>query len=374
MTGALLALRLSRPYRPAAFWHRRTLSPVGRPRRRVAGGRSRWPTRNSWSSPISTARARTRASSSPHRSPPTRSRSSTPTASWPSRSWNGDPRGAVLARQRRRLGALLLEDKPLNKPEADKVKAAMLDGIAPARAGRLAVERRASRAGASASPSCADARRELAGPLRPGLLASLAEWLGPFLDGMSRRDHLSRVDLSAALKTLVPWDQQRQLDRLAPTHIEVPSGSRIPVDYGNPAEPTLSVRLQEMFGLTDTPRVGGGKVPVLIHLLSPARRPVQVTRDLASFWASGYQGGEGRAQGPLPEALLARRPAGRRTDGPGAAAALAILSLPRLRGRGRSSTPPQSRGSAPGAPPTRDQEGHEKRCAQRQGKSVQAGG
>jgi ATP-dependent helicase HrpB len=135
----------------------------------------------------------------------------------------------------------------------------------------------------------------------PALLASLTDWLGPFLDAVSRRDHLSRVDLSAALKTLVPWDQQRQLDRLAPTHIEVPSGSRIPVDYGNPAEPTLSVRLQEMFGLTDTPRVGGGKVPVLIHLLSPARRPVQVTRDLASFWASGYNAVKAELKGRYPK-------------------------------------------------------------------------
>ena len=84
--------------------------------------------------------------------------------------------------------------------------------------------------------------------------------------------------LRPALRALVPWDRQRDLDRLAPPHIEVPSGSHVPVDYGNPAEPTLSVRLQEMFGLTETPRIAGGKVPLTIHLLSPARRPVQVTR------------------------------------------------------------------------------------------------
>ncbi len=83
-----------------------------------------------------------------------------------------------------------------------------------------------------------------------------------------------------ALETLVPWDRQRQLDRLAPTHVEVPSGSRVPIAYDQSAEPTLAVRLQEMFGLTDTPRIAGGTVPLTIHLLSPARRPVQVTRDL----------------------------------------------------------------------------------------------
>ncbi len=122
---------------------------------------------------------------------------------------------------------------------------------------------------------------------------------------VSRKDHLTRIDLTAALKALVPWEKQRELDRLAPTHIEVPSGSRVPIDYANPAEPTLSVRLQEMFGLTDTPRIAGGKVPLTVHLLSPARRPVQVTRDLASFWSNGLQGRESRAEGPLSSTLLA---------------------------------------------------------------------
>jgi ATP-dependent helicase HrpB len=93
----------------------------------------------------------------------------------------------------------------------------------------------------------------------------------------------------------------RDLDRLAPTHIEVPSGSRIPVDYQVAVEPTLSVRLQEMFGLTETPRLANGMVPVTIHLLSPARRPVQVTRDLASFWKSGYRDVRSELKGRYPK-------------------------------------------------------------------------
>jgi ATP-dependent helicase HrpB len=207
--------------------------------------------------------------------------------------------GAVLARQRRRLGALILEDKPLARPDPDLIKAAMLDGV--------------RQLGLGALPWGDDLRkwRERIGFLRhhdgswpdlcdAALLASLPEWLGPFLDGVSRRDHLGRVDLSAAVRTLVPWDRQRQVDAQAPTHIEVPSGSHVPLDYSNPAEPTLSVRLQEMFGLTDTPRVAGGKVPVTIHLLSPARRPVQVTRDLASFWRSGYRDVKAELKGRYP--------------------------------------------------------------------------
>ncbi|OFW99841.1 MAG: ATP-dependent helicase HrpB [Alphaproteobacteria bacterium RIFCSPHIGHO2_12_FULL_66_14] len=207
--------------------------------------------------------------------------------------------GAVLARRRRRLGALLLEDKPLLRPDAEKLKAAMLDGIRQLGLGALPWsddlakwrERVAfMRAHDESWPDLSDA----------ALGATLESWLAPFLDGVSRRDHLARVDLAAALKAPVPWDRQRELDRLVPTHIEVPSGSRVPVDYTNPAEPTLSVRLQEMFGLSDTPRIAGGKVPLTVHLLSPARRPVQVTRDLASFWATGYRSVKAELKGRYP--------------------------------------------------------------------------
>jgi len=211
----------------------------------------------------------------------------------------GEREGAVLARRQRRLGALILEDKPLTRPDAEKLKAAMLDGVRQLGLGalpwnddlarwreRIAFLRRLD----ESWPDLSDR----------ALLGSLETWLAPFLDRISRRDHLARIDLGAALKALVPWDRQRTLDRLAPTHIDVPSGSRVAVDYANPAEPTLSVRLQEMFGLVDTPRVGGGKVPLTLHLLSPARRPVQVTRDLASFWASGYRAVKAELKGRYP--------------------------------------------------------------------------
>jgi ATP-dependent helicase HrpB len=84
------------------------------------------------------------------------------------------------------------------------------------------------------------------------------------------------------------WEQQRELDSLAPTHLQVPSGSQIRIDYLDPSAPALSVRLQEVFGLDATPRIGGGRIPVTFKLLSPAQRPVQVTRDLASFWRGSY--------------------------------------------------------------------------------------
>ncbi|NUR20456.1 MAG: ATP-dependent helicase HrpB, partial [Gemmatimonadaceae bacterium] len=117
---------------------------------------------------------------------------------------------------------------------------------------------------------------------------SVGGWLAPHLHGMRRLDDLRRLDLGALLLDRLGWKRRAELDAIAPTHVEVPSGSRIPVDYSDAGAPVLAVRLQEMFGLTETPRVGGGRVPLTLHLLSPAHRPVQVTRDLAGFWRTGY--------------------------------------------------------------------------------------
>ena len=96
------------------------------------------------------------------------------------------------------------------------------------------------------------------------------------------------MDLVAALAELLDWKQRRDLDALAPTHIDVPSGSRIPVDYSDPKAPALAVRSQEVFGLTESPRIANGRVAITMQLLSPAGRPVQVTRDLAGFWRTSY--------------------------------------------------------------------------------------
>jgi ATP-dependent helicase HrpB len=204
--------------------------------------------------------------------------------------WNARD-SSVLARRRRRLGALLIEDKPIARPDPEKVKAAMLEGVRQ-RGLPWTDDLRAWRERIAFLRRIDERWPDLSDQV---LLASVDDWLAPFVDGQSKR-----IDLSAALKTLVSWDRQRQVDSLAPTHIEVPSGSRVSIDYANPAEPALSVRLQEMFGLTETPKVGGGKVPVLIHLLSPARRPVQVTRDLASFWTNGYKAVKAELKGRYP--------------------------------------------------------------------------
>ena len=119
------------------------------------------------------------------------------------------------------------------------------------------------------------------------LLAGLEEWLAPYLGRVSRLSHFANLDLSSIVHNVLKWPLPQRLDELAPHHIKVPSGSSVRLDYSE-HPPILAVRLQELFGLADTPRIAGGRQVVKLHLLSPARRPVQVTQDLANFWRSTY--------------------------------------------------------------------------------------
>ncbi|HET6620367.1 MAG TPA: ATP-dependent helicase HrpB [Dongiaceae bacterium] len=209
----------------------------------------------------------------------------------------------VDAKRERRLWFLVLEEKPLKNLQPDQVAAAMVEGIramgletlpwtANARSlqARIAFLRRVGDA-RHAWPDLSDA----------ALLAGLEEWLAPYLSGMTRRTHLANLDVTEALLACLDWKQRQALDALAPTHLAVPSGSRVPLDYQSGEVPVLAVRLQEMFGATETPAIAGGKVQVLLHLLSPARRPVQVTRDLTSFWANSYRAVKADLKGQYPK-------------------------------------------------------------------------
>jgi ATP-dependent helicase HrpB len=133
------------------------------------------------------------------------------------------------------------------------------------------------------------------------LAESLEEWLLPYLDGMTRREHLARLDLVEVLNSRLDYARQQKLNRLAPTHLSVPSGSRLALRYEPPGAPVLEVKLQELFGLTQTPAVNDGRTPVMLHLLSPARRPIQVTRDLAGFWARTYPEVKKELKGRYPK-------------------------------------------------------------------------
>jgi ATP-dependent helicase HrpB len=203
-----------------------------------------------------------------------------------------DPRSqAVLARRERRLDALVLESLELGAPDEEAVRAALLKGLRQMglsvlpwtpelqqwRA-RIALLRKFAVPAPEPWPDLDDA----------ALLAELDSWASAWLVGASRREHLARMDLGQALRSRLSYAQREILEREAPTHYVVPSGSRIPLDYLDGEIPTLSVRLQEMFGLTATPSIAASRVALLLKLLSPAGRPVQVTRDLVSFWNRGY--------------------------------------------------------------------------------------
>ena len=205
----------------------------------------------------------------------------------------------VRATRDRRLGAIVISSRPLEDPDA--IRSALLEGI--------------GREGLQLLPRLGEAdplrtrvgfcRRALGNDEWPdlseaALLGSLETWLAPFLGDVRRRADLSRVDVARAVQTLVPRALLAQMDTLAPRHLTVPSGSRIEIAYDT-EQPVLQVRLQEVFGWSETPRVAGGRVPVVLHLLSPAGRPIQVTADLASFWRGSYPQVRAEMRGRYPK-------------------------------------------------------------------------
>lgn len=228
-------------------------------------------------------------------------------------SWDEDA-GAVQARCRQQLGALTLSDTPLSTADPEAVTTALLTGIR--QHGIQALPWNKSlrqwqarvlllrRFEPTAWPAVADA----------DLLQTLEDWLAPYLQGLTRLSHLRQVPLQQALASLLSYQQQRQLEQEAPSHITVPSGSRIALDYLVGDSPVLPVKLQELFGWQETPRIAGGKMALTLHLLSPAQRPVQVTQDLAGFWRQGYAEVRRELRGrypkhPWPEDPLTATPA-----------------------------------------------------------------
>ncbi|WP_341916261.1 ATP-dependent helicase HrpB [Ferrovibrio terrae] len=210
---------------------------------------------------------------------------------------------AVLARRQRRFAALVLREKPLPDPPAEAIRGALLEAIAkrgldvlPWSAGLRQWQARVALLRlhlptAAGWPDMSDA----------ALTARLSEWLGPYLDGIAKLSQLAGIDLHAALTHQLDYAQQKVLDAEAPTHWRVPSGSTIPLDYTQGDVPVLAVRLQEMFGYADTPTIAGGRVKLVLHLLSPARRPLQVTSDLAGFWQSSYRAVRAEMRGQYPK-------------------------------------------------------------------------
>ncbi|MGW5444448.1 ATP-dependent RNA helicase [Streptomyces asiaticus] len=210
--------------------------------------------------------------------------------------------GNVLARRVARLGAIELVSQPLADPDPELVRRALLEGLRREGTGLL----RWSAQATAVRQRMAFLHRELGGAWPDvsdeALLDRADDWLGTELARARGRADLGRVDAGQALARLMPWatGEAARFEELAPERIEVPSGSRVRVDYGAD-RPVLAVKLQELFGWQEAPRIAGGRVPLLIHLLSPAGRPAAVTADLASFWKDGYRSVRAELRGRYPK-------------------------------------------------------------------------
>ena len=215
--------------------------------------------------------------------------------------WDGRAK-AVTALRSRRLGALVLEEKPIANTDPELIAGAMTEGLRdlgldslPWSDGARALKARVM----FLRRTCPDDGWP---DLSSGhLLATLEGWLTPYLAGISRKAHLDRLDMHQIVLAMIPHDLLRKLDRLAPVRIEVPSGADVRIDYDTEGDPVLRVRLQEMFGLARTPSIADGHSPLRIELLSPAGRPLAVTQSLETFWTNGYPSVRADMRGRYPK-------------------------------------------------------------------------
>jgi ATP-dependent helicase HrpB len=209
--------------------------------------------------------------------------------------------GALRARRVRRLGHLILDERPLPVPSTEEAARALARGVAGAGLQHLPWSKALAqwrervgflrRAGGDDWPDLSD----------EALAASIEDWLAPYIHGRSSVDGIGADTLSEALHALLPWPLQRRLEAEAPTHFEAPTDSRIPIDYGAEEGPVLAIRVQELFGLKAHPAIAGGRVPLVLHLLSPAHRPIQITRDLPGFWRGSWAAVRADMRGQYPK-------------------------------------------------------------------------
>jgi ATP-dependent helicase HrpB len=217
--------------------------------------------------------------------------------------------GAVRARRVRRLDRLVLSEEVIAKPDAGLVKLALIDAVTrrgaaalPWSKAQLALRERATYARRFDPEITADVSDE-------ALTATVATWLGPFLDGKSALSHITAEDLGQALDLIVPYGARRALDAFAPSHFTAPTGSTIEIDYAAEAGPTIAIRVQELFGLAKHPTIADGATPLVVELLSPAHRPIQVTRDLVGFWRGSWTDVKKDMRGRYPKHVWPDDPA-----------------------------------------------------------------
>lgn len=202
-------------------------------------------------------------------------------------SWD-DQRGMVVARQARKLGDLVLSEQPLKTVDTQLLQQGLLDAVRRKGLDSLPWSESARQWCARVQTLARVCPGDWPDVSGPALLDSLEQWLAPFLAGIERWSQLQRLDLLMALQSLLDYPQQQQLEELAPRRLTIPTGQSVALDYTADNGPVLAAKLQALFGWSETPRIAGGRLPVVIHLLSPAQRPLAVTADLASFWVNAY--------------------------------------------------------------------------------------
>ena len=199
-----------------------------------------------------------------------------------------DHRGTVVARRVRRLGQLVVEETALPAPAPELVQQGLIEAVRQKGLDSLPWTPRARQWQARVAMMKAQSPDDWPDVANVTLLEQLESWLGPFLAGATRWRDVQSLDLLGALGSLLDYNQQQALAAQAPERLTIPTGQSVALDYTADNGPVLAAKLQALFGWQETPTVAGGQVPVVIHLLSPAQRPLAVTADLASFWKNGY--------------------------------------------------------------------------------------
>ncbi len=214
----------------------------------------------------------------------------------------------VRARRATRLGAIVFDETPLPRPTGEAVAKALADGVRQLGLGCPALFEGRDPAARAASAFCIERSAS------PGRMSAMPHCWNGWTTGSrpTRRDarglsDISAGSLSSGLMSLVPHELQRDLSRLAPTHFEAPTGQRHPIQYDG-EEPLLTIRVQELFGLKQHPAIGGGRLPLLLELTSPAHRPIQTTRDLPGFWAGSWKDVRAEMRGRYPRHPWPERP------------------------------------------------------------------
>ena len=215
---------------------------------------------------------------------------------------------SLRARRRRRLGALTLAEQTLPIPQDDAAALALARGVLSLGVARLpwtkALKQQRDRV-----MFLAQAEGEAWPDLSDEALDANPGWLAPFLVGKTRLDEISADDLASALDAMLPWELRRRLDDQAPTHFRAPTGTQAPIDYDAEGGPAIALRVQELFGLNTHPSLAGGRIPLTLHLLSPANRPIQITRDLPGFWRGSWAAVRSDLRGRYPRHFWPEDPA-----------------------------------------------------------------